>query len=599
MSHPPPLPWDIVETLPTTDRTLLDDWQERVETAGDDRALARALIGRSLTRYWSVQEGTTTETWAEVARSRRDDLARAGELSRDEPRDGRTGPDDLRAEVLLGHLYALWGPDALAHREALIADAIGLERVDDPDLRRRIVEWVVIDRFDHGDLQGVVDTMQAYETDAYEGGGSPMVERRLELWRSNLAMLTGHIDDAVAANRRAISSTAGDAGSPFSFQNVAIVTAIERFFRRGLADLVEPIRSIRASSPRVGVNWDAGLAFSLAEVGALDEARQLFESVATDGFTLVPRDLNWLVTMQLLGLTALHLDDRARSDELHDLLVPFGHLDATHGSGYASYGPVGRVVASLAAATGRTDDAARWFDLVLTTRSPGPWTTLTRLDRARACLPERPRADDVADVDLAVDELRGWGLDVRAAEAEHLATEIRRRSGSDRSATRHDGVWQLVHPSGTATVRDSTGLSLLVTLLERAGSTISAIELGGRADPGLPVTSAATTTLDAQARTAYRTRLGQLEQRRRPLTGQEHDEVAALRRELAGAVFTRASEPEIERARVRVTKAVRRALDAVAAASPSLGEHLRLSVTTGRECAYLPADGVSWIVRRL
>ena len=46
------------------------------------------------------------------------------------------------------------------------------------------------------------------------------------LWRGNLAMLTGDIDYAISVNQQAISATAGTAGSPFSFQNVAIVTAI-------------------------------------------------------------------------------------------------------------------------------------------------------------------------------------------------------------------------------------------------------------------------------------------------------------------------------------------------------------------------------------
>ncbi len=588
MSHPPPLPWAIVETLPTTDRTLLDHWQHRVESAADDHELARALVGRALTRYWSVQEGATTETWTEVARGRAADLERAASLIGE-------GDDDLAAEVALGRLYAQWGPDTLLEREELIESARRLPAMTDSDLRRRIVEWTVIDRFDHGDLRGVVDAMETYAAD---GVATPMTERRLELWRSNLAMLTGQIDDAVAANQRAISSTAADAGSPFSFQNVAIVTAIERFFRRGLADLIEPIRSIRASSPRVGVNWDVGLAFSLAEIGELDEARQLFDAVAVDDFACVPRDLNWLVTVQLLGLTALHLDDRVRSVVLLELLRPFGHLDATHGSGYASYGPVGRVVAGLAGAIGAWDESDRWYEAVLTSRPVGPWTTLTRLDRAAARLPGRDRAQDLADVELAIAELRGWGLEARAEDAVRLAGELRRDGGASHVATIDGGEWELTHPTGTATVRHSAGLDLLVTLLARAGTTLTAVELGGGVEAGMPTTSTASTTLDAQARAAYRRRLGELERRRRSPTAAEAEEMEALRRELAGGSFLVASDPELERARVRVTKALRRALDAVTRASPGLGEHLADSVTTGRLCAYLPADGQSWVVTR-
>src|SRR3546814_1715779 len=83
-----------------------------------------------------------------------------------------------------------------------------------------------------------------------------LLRRREELWRGNVAMLEGDVDGALQLNQDAISSTADTAGSPFSFQNVAVTLAIERFLRRGLDDVIEPIRSIRASSPRVAVNCD-------------------------------------------------------------------------------------------------------------------------------------------------------------------------------------------------------------------------------------------------------------------------------------------------------------------------------------------------------
>ena len=69
-----------------------------------------------------------------------------------------------------------------------------------------------------------------------------------------------------------------------------------------------------------------------------------------------------------------------------------------------------------------------------------------------------------------------------------------------------------------------------------------------------------------------------------------------LRRELAAASYAPATSAELERARVRVTKALRRAIDAIADRSPRLAEHLRSSITTGRRCSYGPADGAPWRV---
>src|SRR3546814_18944403 len=98
-----------------------------------------------------------------------------------------------------------------------------------------------------------------------------LLRRREELWRGNVAMLEGDVDGALQLNQDAISSTADTASSPFSFRNVAVTLAIERFLRRGLDDVIEPIRSIRASPPRVAVNWDTAWAFAPPAVGRLGE----------------------------------------------------------------------------------------------------------------------------------------------------------------------------------------------------------------------------------------------------------------------------------------------------------------------------------------
>jgi hypothetical protein len=58
------------------------------------------------------------------------------------------------------------------------------------------------------------------------------------------------------------------------------------------------------------------------------------------------------------------------------------------------------------------------------------------------------------------------------------------------------------------------------------------------------------------------------------------------------------SSSELERTRVRVTKAIRRTIAAIDEVSPGLGEHLTASVDTGRRCLYRPQDGLPWRVER-
>jgi hypothetical protein len=388
-----------------------------------------------------------------------------------------------------------------------------------------------------------------------------------------------------------------------------VTVAIERYLRRGLDDVVDSVRSIRASSPRVGANWDAGLAFCLAESGQIDEAAGLFEELATDDFAGVPRDLNWLVTMHLLGLIALRLDDSPRMLALLGILEPFSHLDAIHGSGYASYGPVGRVVGSLAAATGSPQRARDDFEQVLNSRAPGPWRSLTLLDRGRALRQLDPRGS-LSDATNAARDLAGLGMSGWADAAGALVAELAGSVPERPTVLRHASSFELRNDLGVATV-SGKGAAYLVRLLCNPGEPYDVVVLEGgspgrRADPdgegagrspgrGVHVESSlAEASVDETASKEYRRRLDELEGQREPLAAEEAREVDFLRRELAGAAFFVAVSAEDERSRVRVTKAIKRCIGAVTEQAPDLGAYLDGTVSTGRHCMYAPGDGRAW-----
>lgn len=584
------IPWEIVETFPSTDAELLSHWDHAVAVAVDDRELVRALIGRGLCLYWATQEGVVDEPWALVAQRRSSDLNRALDLARS------VGDVDLVAEALLGVLYGTWGPDGHLERGPIVdaLSQLGPDLIDE-ELRLRTMEWHVLQHLDTADLDSA---RRAIDDFAEAAADTELVlfQRREVLWRGCLAMLDGDIDRSLQINQQAISSTADIAGSPFSFQNVAITLAIERYLRRGLGDTVDAIRSIRASSPRVAANWDTGLAFALSEIGAVDDARSLFEEIAANRFALVPRDLNWLVTMQLLGLIALTIDADEHGPVLIDLLRPFAHLDGTHGSGYASYGPVGRVVGSLLARWGDPTEAEAVFAHVLVTRSPGPWTAMTLLDRAVARRVPRP-GDALIDAHLAERELRRYGLDEWAGSARTLADELVAQGHGGAVAILREGTWTLKHSSGGAVVSPSLGVDYLTALLHRAGDTVDVADLDRSDDAALERSASAGSSLDPRARSQYRHRLAELESR--PTDDVSHRfEIEFLRRELSGAAHVVSNSAELERLRIRVTKAIHRAIDQIARSSPGLAMHLRDTVSTGRTCSYQPLDGQPWVIIR-
>ena len=582
------LPWDIVETTPGTSRVLLDGFEADLAAATDPDAEVRALVGRALASYWAAPLGVVDEPADRVADRRAEDTERALAVAR------RTGDADLLATALLGRLYACWGPDSLLVRHPLLTELQGLvDEVDDAELRRRSLEWAVVDRFDHGDLDGVRAAIGRFADE--RGGEATMAERREVLWWANLAMLEGRLDESVALNQEAISATAHLVGTPFSFQNAAITIAIERFLRRDMADVVEAARSIRASSPRVSGNWDAGLCLSLAEAGDLEGAADLFAGLADDDFGAIARDLNWLVASVALGQAAVRLGAPPGSAWLLDRLRPFAHLDATHGAGYASYGPVGRVVGALAAASGADDEAEARLGEVVGSRAPGPWTALALLGRAEVRARHRPESG-LADAVAARDALEALGLTGWAADASTLVEALRLGGHGGAGAVLSGRTWRLSHPSGQAELADGVGVRRLLRLLSAPGSTFDVVDL----DPGAAArpAAAAEPALDGPARSAYRRRLEALAAKDDGpgLDPDEEAERRLLRTELRGARYATPPGPDVDRARLRVSRSIHRTIARVAAASPALGEHLRASVHTGRRCGDAPGDGTAWSV---
>ena len=177
---------------------------------------------------------------------------------------------------------------------------------------------------------------------------------------------------------------------------------------------------------------------------------------------------------------------------------------------------------------------------------------------------------------------------------------------------RRDGeYWTIVYEGRTCRLRHSRGLYYLAQLLRVPGSEIHALDLEA---PARGRSSApegafahtcrigregdAGTVIDPRARMDYRRRLREIEAE---LAAAEADndpgraerlraEHEALERELRRAVDFRGrlrrAVPASERARLNVTRAIRKAIVRIDASHPPLGQHLMRRVRTGTFCAY-------------
>lgn len=210
------------------------------------------------------------------------------------------------------------------------------------------------------------------------------------------------------------------------------------------------------------------------------------------------------------------------------------------------------------------------------------------------------------DVREALELLKSAGLRDRTVDLEPTSTlpASARVTRKQRRFRREGEYWTLVYDGAVARVKDSRGMAHLAELIRSQNREIHALQLAAAGD----VPGADGPAVDAQAKAQYRKRLNEL---RRALDDAErnndraeterlNDELEWIRQQLAEAFGLggreRATGSAVERARVSVTRAIRKAVERIQEVHPSLGEHLHRNVRTGQFCCYDPDQrlGISW-----
>jgi len=232
------------------------------------------------------------------------------------------------------------------------------------------------------------------------------------------------------------------------------------------------------------------------------------------------------------------------------------------------------------------------------------------------------RAESLLGCELAAQALTGSTtgarLEMGAVITQRSEASDSREAPAPRAAhVRREGeLWRLSLGNRSIMLKDSKGVGHLTRLLEAPGVELHVLDLDldgalaprtqRAADPDLNAPSRLNGTgemLDEAARGAYRERLkdlrDQLEEAERfndpERAARARDEIDFIGRELAAATGLggrpRQTGDPCERARVNVTRALRRALGKIEAADPVVGYHLRTAVKTGTFCVYEPPPG--------
>ncbi len=218
--------------------------------------------------------------------------------------------------------------------------------------------------------------------------------------------------DALAAGRfadaRALASELrGGAATNLPFRAVVVAARLEEGRLAQVADAVEPFA---ASMPRWAQAYRCVAASARAALGQLDAARALFDELARDDFSALPRDWAWQLSLRHLAETCALLGsaEGARQLEPHiaaysgQLLVAFGMA--------AIEGAADRALGQVLATQGRLDEALDCYARALVLEEGFGATALasrTRYWWARALLErsapgDRDRAQTLASECVSV-----------------------------------------------------------------------------------------------------------------------------------------------------------------------------------------------------
>lgn len=560
----------------------------------------------------------------------------------------RLGDEGTLASVLISRFITIWAPGSLPDRLASAEEAVRLaDRVGDPMLQLQAIHWYAVALIETGDVAGGA-AMFERENDLARRFGDPVVEWIALYDRANIAIVRDELESADSLASEAFQM-ATETAQPNATHFYGSQLSNIRFQQGRLGEMQGVLSRFVAGSPIIPA-FRPLLSLASIEAGLRDQAQALLSADAADGFPF-PQDLTWLTAHAIYAHVCAELGDREVAVTLLERLAPYrGEVVFT---GSSHWGNVDHALGRLAGLLGRADAGElleRSCDRYVSMGAP-VWLSRARVDAAREALAshrEEDRERALSLLELAIEGAERHGAESILRRAKGLRESARagslqdvlghERLGRSRQASsvgasprrrtlRAEGdVWRIAHDGGTIHVRDSIGFHYVAELVANPGVEFHAPDLQARAAgvavggservDGLSVRRAAEdgelAVLDQEAKRAYRARIEDL--RAQIQEGEEfndpervarsREELSALTTELAGAVGLGGRDRKLasssERARVNVTRAIRRAISKLRESEPVLAAELDRSVRTGTFCAYEPIEDrdSQWTVER-
>jgi tetratricopeptide (TPR) repeat protein len=537
---------------------------------------------------------------------------------------GLDDPPTLAFVLDQGHI-ATNGPDTTERGLAWARELFALaDEAGDPELAVRARSWQIDLLLELDDLTGADMAIEALDRIATDSR-DPRARAYIPLHRARRATIAGDFEQT-----EALIAEGTRLGWSLQDSTVPILAGAQLFWLRlgqgRLGELEDAVRQFADQLPAMPA-WRVALATLYLHTGRPAEARREYERLAGRDFATIPRDNVWSIAIALLAELSESFRDADRAGVLEELLEPLADRNVVTPTGIFA-GPVRRYLALTAAARGEYDLALeRLGEARQACERLGykPMLAVIDFDEARMRV-RRGEHDDIARARELLHSATKRAEDVgvprlgeRLARAEAMLPRAEAApepvAGPAAAVLAREGdVWRLDYEGRVLRVRDAKGIRHLALLLANPGVEFHAVDVagaaGGGAAPasvepaqGLEVragTGDAGVALDTQAKVEYRARLEDLradieeaeafnDPERAARAREEMDFIA---QELSSAVGLggrdRRAASASERARVNVTRALKREIRRIGDEHASLGRELATTVRTGTFCAYEP-----------
>jgi hypothetical protein len=346
---------------------------------------------------------------------------------------------------------------------------------------------------------------------------------------------------------------------------------------------------------------NAALVVAAAAAGDHRLAASALAAVCGRDLLELPRSGSWLVTMNGVVEGAYLLGDANFAGRAYELLRPYADLPMVGSLGVTCLGSVHHALGIACLTTGDFDQAVTHLRTAVTRNlALAHWpAVISSRQRLAEALAARGRSSDADES----------GRELVTAAAEAAAAGLPAPQGQSppsptaATCTRQGRRWRIDWGERSVVLEHRVGLLHLAVLLANPRQEIDALDLvaGVAALNRLAEPGSRQPVLDQVAVGQYRLRISQLDgviDAAAARRDREHGDRARAERdwltsELASATGlgarTRPFADSRERARLAVSKSIRRTVQHVAEADARIGDHLRRTVRTGARCSYWPS----------